>query len=168
MAFSDVAPGARAEIGLSLEGSHSKGAALHIIDHPVQEKIIDNKLIREYMLEHYERWHDYVSRVLMLDLDIERLWLVSGFSKTTNNWKATAFCSTSSEVRAAAGADVHGAASARLSFRPSSQLSRAFIGRFKPGPLKRLQRAFGLARGSGRLSRALQAAAFTIRLVIHF
>ena len=119
--ISNIMPGIGGGLNLGIRSRRDKGAALDIIDHPIQRKIIDNKLIREYVLKHYEQWHAYARDILHFEREYSDIWLVAGFNKTTDNWKAMVFCGMSLECHAAVGAGAPGVGGASVEITQTQQ-----------------------------------------------
>ena len=94
--------GPYASAGMSVEhtctGSH--GAVLVIKSSAIRESVFSREPLQKYMLAHYREWYAYAKTTLGHSVDREEISLVTGWAKTSADWKAVAFThsSTSSQV----------------------------------------------------------------------
>ena len=82
-----------------------------------RQSIIDNRHIREYILRNHETWCTYAIDGLGLQVQPHEVIFVSGWMKTSSNWMATAFTSSSSRIRANADGIVPGTGGISMEYR---------------------------------------------------
>ena len=110
--------GPYASIGLNVEHTcvESQGAVLVIKSPALRESVFKREQLQQYMRAHYREWCDYAKITLGHTVEREDISLITGWAKTSADWKAVAFTrsNTSSQVLLeahAAGtvnANVHG------------------------------------------------------------
>ena len=94
----------------------TQGAVLVLNSPARSEGLFDSVSLRDYMRRHHGEWYDYARNVLDQNVSREGVVLVTGWSKTSADWKAVAFTRStfgyygSLEARAmsVAGAGVRG------------------------------------------------------------
>ncbi|GJE99603.1 WD40 repeat domain-containing protein [Phanerochaete sordida] len=69
----------------------AQGAALTLQSKAHAEETLSNKFLKAYAVRHFLKWHAYASEVLGFEVKPEDIILVTGWTKTTQDWAATAF-----------------------------------------------------------------------------
>ncbi|GJE99325.1 WD40 repeat domain-containing protein [Phanerochaete sordida] len=69
----------------------AQGAALTLQSRAHAEETLSNKFLKAYAVRHFLKWHAYASEVLGFEVKPEDIILVTGWTKTTQDWAATAF-----------------------------------------------------------------------------
>ena len=114
--YSTAGPYASAGMSVEHTCTESQGAVLIIKSPAIRESIFNQEPLQKYMLAHYREWYAYAKTTLgHVNVDREEISLVTGWTKTSADWKAVAFTRTSaSSQEASLKAHAVGVVSAKL------------------------------------------------------
>lgn len=110
------AAGPYASIGMNVEHTctESQGAVLVIKSPALRESILRREPLHQYVRAHYREWYAYAGTTLGLGVEREEISLVTGWAKTSADWKAVAFTRSSTSYLASLEARAVGVVGAKL------------------------------------------------------
>ena len=92
----------------------TQGAVLVLNSPAHSESIFQSVSLRKYMRRHHREWYDYARNVLDQNVSREAIVLVTGWSKTSPDWKAVAFTRSDTGYNASLGANALGVVGAEV------------------------------------------------------
>ena len=122
-----------AHVGVEYTCKETQGAALELKSSACSESIYDDLRLRAYILQHHEQWHSYVRDVLQHRVEPSEIRVVSGWTKTSPDWQATAFSGFHTSHRTHVGAHAGSMAGADVYYGRSKAMSGPKLRR--QGPL---------------------------------
>jgi hypothetical protein len=111
----------------------AQGAALELKSPSQSEGIYDDLRLRAHILKYHEQWHAYARDIVHHRVSPDAIWLVSGWTKTFPDWKATAFSNFHAKHQTQLGVQAGGAAGADAHYGRSTAVSGPHLRR--QGPL---------------------------------
>lgn len=95
--------------------------------------MLPSTVLKEYLLQQVDKWHEYVTQVLCIDIKLEDVVVVIGWIKTTPDWAVTAFGfdkHVGGSISLGAGAT--GVAGAEMSWSATTSVKTSSIRRHGP------------------------------------
>ena len=122
-----------AHVGVEYTCNEAQGAALELKSPSRSEAIYKDLRLKPYILKDHERWQAYIRDVVHHSVASKDIWLVSGWTKTFPDWKATAFSNLHARHQTQLGVQAGGAAGADAHYGQSTAVSGPHLRR--QGPL---------------------------------
>lgn len=125
-----VGAGASASVGAEYVSRTVQGAALELQSSAHSETIYDSLHLKTYVRLHHEQWCIYVREVLAHDIPPKDVVLVTGWIKTSADWRTTMFRSSNTKYHTQLGGRAGGVAGVDVHYETAKSFSGSGLCRY--------------------------------------